>query len=486
MRSRYLKWPGSRLPVSDDSGTAAIGGDANSHTAGRRALRARAPDEAGFLGGDRIGELVPAVALAISGGMLLDGFNSAMGQAICCIVNCTALILLLLERPPVLDRWREVLPVLGLLAAAALWVTLVSTIYAPSDPAAPFVPDLFASQMLSFVAGVAALLCGWLLGMRWSRTRQVVDWLIALSCLYLLFGLLLRAIGTNGLLDYWSVVREDRFQGLIGNVNVTAAVAGVTAVLALSRVFTTAARRRGAGLARREIFVAALYCLAVFIALGAAIATASRFTNLLTFTMVALLAGVNLMRNVRQLRLIGALLGAVALAVVVLLTQFSDLLVERMTRLPDGLALRETMWSHYLAIAADAPVTGHGLGSFPTVNGFYLTTPRFAEAMWAVNSAHNGLLQIAINGGVPYLAFILAASLYVCGQILAGCRARWSGETAGIAIAIFLIVACGMIDITLDVPATVTLMLFLAGLLWGAALIPAEILVAGPRRAPLE
>lgn len=452
----------------------------------RRALHNRAPDRAGLRRGDRIGELVPAVALAMSAGLLFDGFDSAMGQAICCIVNCAALILLLIERPPSLDRWREVLPVLGLLAAAALWVTLVGAIRAPSDPAAPFVPDLFASQLLSFVAGVAALLCGWLLGQRWSRTRQVVDWLIALSCLYLVLGLALRAIGPNGLLDYWSVVREDRFQGLIGNVNVTAAVAGVTAILALSRVFAAAARRRGSVLARREIIVATLYCLAVFIALGAAIATASRFTNLLTFTVVALLTGVNLVRNVRRLRLIGALLGAVALAVVVLLTQFSDLLVERMTRLPDGLALRETMWSHYLAIAAGAPVTGYGLGSFPTVNSFYLTTPRFAEAMWAVNSAHNGLLQIAINGGVPYLALILAASLYLCGQILAGCRARWSNETAGIAVAILLIVACGMIDITLDVPATVTLMLFLAGLLWGSALVPPQILIAGPRRAPLE
>ena len=55
-------------------------------------------------------------------------------------------------------------------------------------------------------------------------------------------------------------------------------------------------------------------------------------------------------------------------------------------------------------------------------------------------------------------------------QIVGRLRGRWRVDDLAIVMMIVMMFAGGLVDILLDVPASVTVFLFLAGLLWGRAL----------------
>jgi hypothetical protein len=418
------------------------------------------------------------VALALSSGILFNGFNSAGGQAVSCIINCATLILLLLVRPLSLKRWKIALPVLSLIGLATVWAVFASGFPAIGPGALlpePFAPDFLALGFLSQIGGIAALLCGVVIGGAHRSRATVVDALVILCCLYLIVGLIFRATGTEGVLSYWTVERDGRFQGTVGNVNVTAAVAGVVAILALSRLIAyledVGARQLiGAGLIR-----AALYCFALLVAMGTAFATASRFTNVLT---VGLLIGLVLLcrrRGKRSLRGSRPVLIATAFILLLLLAQFTGLLVERFDTLGAGARQRQAMLEHYFSIAMLSPLYGYGWGSFPSINAHFPGTLQFAQASWSVNSAHNILLQLWLNAGVPYLLLIVGSFALGVRQVVLALNRCWTTDDIGIGMAALLIVACAMIDIALDVPATTTLGLLFTGMLWGRALVRLEV-----------
>lgn len=451
---------------------------------GLRRTPASAPT--GFLGGDRIETILPLVVLALSAGMLLNGFNSALGQALAAMVNACALILLLLERPPAIVEWRRTLPVLGLAVAALAWVLLVTALRPFPDPAVPFAPDLFGAQLLSYIAGIEALLCGWMVGLRAGATGRAVDWLIAILAGSFVLGLLMRQVGTDGVLDYWLVVRQGRFQGLVGNVNVTAAAAGAVAAMALAGLLLVGGELREDSVTRGARARAGFYALAGLVSLGVVIATASRFSSLCTLAAVAIVAVLGLRGTVRVPRGLVTLLAVMALAMLLIIVRFGDALFLRTGDFGGDLAVRGKMWSHYLDLALRAPIAGYGFGSFPGVNSYFLSGIRFAELTWSANSAHDIFLQLALNGGVPYLALMVAAAATLAWQVLHGLRWRWTLLELGIAAAVLLILSSALIDIALDVPAMVTIALFLAGTLWGTALVPMSARLEAPRRPPGE
>jgi hypothetical protein len=418
------------------------------------------------------------VALALSSGILFNGFNSAAGQAVSCIVNCGTLILLLLVKPLDLRRWKMALPVLALIGMATIW-----TVFASGFPATgsgiflpePYAPDFFALGFLSQVGGVAALLCGVIIGGAPRSQRTLVDTLVLLCCLYLIIGLIFRAAGTEGLLSYWTVERDGRFQGTMGNVNVTAAVAGVVAILALSRLIATLEGLGTQQLVGAIAIRAGLYCFALLVAMGTAFATASRFTNVLTICIVIGILLLRLRKDKQLFQISRPVMIATVVVILFLVAQFTGLLVERFDTLGAGARERQMMWEHYFEVATLSPLYGYGWGSFPSINAHFPGTLQFAQASWSVNSAHNILLQLWLNGGVPYLLLILASFGWGVRQVALALNRHWATDDIGIGLAILLIVACSLIDIALDVPATITLGLLLMGALWGRALVRLEI-----------
>jgi O-antigen ligase len=145
---------------------------------------------------------------------------------------------------------------------------------------------------------------------------------------------------------------------------------------------------------------------------------------------------------------------------------------------------RLSAWNHLLEVAMQRPFTGYGLGTFSSVHTHFLTTPRFAQADWAWNSPHNLFLQLMLQGGLPYLALLLAAVGEGSAQTIRSLRGRWTRDHVLIVVLLIVLVGCAMVDLVLDMPAPVTLAMFLAGSLWGQAINRPEIGVVAARDDP--
>jgi O-antigen ligase len=370
-----------------------------------------------------------------------------------------------------LSAWRALLPVAAIAGLAALWaaVPLVATSFAGIAVSPPLVPDLMAGEFLELFADVAALACGFLIARGRIGVGDVLHWLIVFGAAELLFGLALRQAGETSGFGMWTPNPAGRFGGTIGNANVEACFAAVVAILAYGQAMIAMRRRRAKGTTIALMLRIAFYWLAVLLGVGACVATASRTTTVLIIAGIVVLTARRWWRrhNLRRAALPVGLVGIIVVAV--LATAYSDLLFERFGDVNGGAGGRVEMWSHYLALAERSPWFGYGLGGFSTAAAHSLTDPITAQHLWAVNSAHNLFLQLWIQAGIPYLALILLAAGWVGFGIARNLRRdRVDLQGLSLLIAILIVIGCSMVDIALDVPAIAALLLFLAGLAWGA------------------
>ncbi|MGE4324107.1 MAG: O-antigen ligase family protein [Sphingobium sp.] len=465
---------GGRGPVRSGleagSGLAVRGVVRRRRTSGLALLPARAPALA---------------ALIVSSGALFAGYDSLLGQAVAYLLNAALLVLLLFLFPPPLAFWRRLAPALALIALAALWaavghggVALIPGFAAPR----PLAPDLFGVEMLGYAGGVAALLGGAVLGSRPGTVQPFLRWTAGFNLGWIVWGLVLRAGDMQDVFDLWTVTRQGRFTGTIGNANVTAAVAGAMALIVAGQLHAAI----GAGWRRRPVPVL-VPAGAFLLFAGAMIATASRsaLLSLLGLLLLLVLAGQSRGAPGDRLRAFLSSIGVVwiAGALTILLLVAGPILTARFAELDGDAALRLTMWSHYARLAAEAPLYGYGWGGFASLNAHSIQDVLLAQKLWNVNSAHNVLLQLTLNGGLPYCGMILAAFALIAASLAAHLRREgWGVPLLAPVLALAQILACAMVDIALDLPAVVTLFLFLGGLLWGRALRPAES--AGSRPVP--
>jgi O-antigen ligase len=231
---------------------------------------------------------------------------------------------------------------------------------------------------------------------------------------------------------------------------------------------------------------AGFYAAAGLISLGIVIATASRFASLCTLAALATVAGLAWREQAQLPRGLILLLAAIGVALLLITLLYGGELFLRAGELGGDFSVRTRMWSHYLDLAEGAPIGGYGLGSFPSLNTYSLSGVRFAELTWSANSAHDIFLQLAINGGIPYLVLIVAAAVMLVRQVLRGLHLRWDLPEVGVAAALLLILSSALIDIALDVPGMVSVALFLAGLLWGTALVPGPLRLQARRGPPRD
>ena len=409
-----------------------------------------------------------AVSLLPALGLLFGGLDSTKGGVAACLFACLLVASLLVAAPPPLRMWRRAWPALVLVVVALSWAAACSL---GDDPlgisARPIAPDLGVPAMLAAIGGLAALMAGLLVGTRRVALASIIDWLLLFGCAGLSLALIAQT--SEHMWEPWRISETGRFLGTVNNANVAGAVYAAFAALASSRIFVDggALWRDAARLSARAR--AAAHWIALLLAAGGCALTASR--SGVAFGLVAL-AVIGLRARRRRLRapVVFVSLGLVGLLAAVAIGQ-ADLLMQRFGGLTHDLDVRLLLWRHNAAIARDAIWHGYGLGSFPVVNLRYFGSLREAQAIWTTNSPHNLPLRLAIEGGLPYLLLICAATLTIGWQIARAARARSLDlhETALLA-GIGIIVASSMIDIALEMPAVAALTLSWAGLIWGRAI----------------
>lgn len=400
-----------------------------------------------------IGRQAAFSALLVSVGVTFDGLNTAFGNPVLFLLCGGTLLAALVRTPPPMIFWRHAAPIVLLAVAAHLWGLMPLATGAGTYA----MPDLVGAEMIGAAALLAAFLAGACIAGR-NGAAAAVDALVVLACVNVAIGLVIREVGDSLPLDLWRSMGNSRFAGTVSNPNVAGAYFGMMALLALGRAMHARAREGAIGQA-----LTAARWTAVLLCAGACAITASR--SAVAATMVAML-GMVVVSLVRGRTLRTALL--VVLGLVLLVgAGLGDLVMGRIGLLDETSSGRAAIWSNDWVIVQTSPWFGHGFGSFPAVQMRWIDDTRLAQELWTVNSAHNLIFQLLIEGGVGYLLLLTAAAATIGWRVIGNLRRPdtdpWRAGGVG---ALAVVVACAMVDIALDVPALAAVASFLLGLLW--------------------
>ena len=421
-----------------------------------------------------------ALALLVSLGLLFDGLNSMFGNALVGLAAPSLLAVFLITLPVPIRFWHRASPVLCVVVVSGAWAAagfIGNGRFAWDGP--PVAPDLGGSALIGYMGYCAALLCGAVVGAQRRPLSVTVDWLLLFGTIAIVAAL---AWGedTAGLL--WTTGDEARFFGTLGNANVAASVYGGFAALALARALSFGDQIWRTNQALVDRLHASALWLAFVVAVAACLLTASRMGTVLMGSALTIVATRAIWRGRWRARplLMGAGLVAIAAA------GLSTVLIERFDRLPDEVSIRLLLWRHNAEVAWARPVSGYGLGGFASVNARALGDVPTAQAIWMTNSPHDIALRLMIDAGLPYLALVALGSVLVAVAIVRAARLRPLNltETALVA-ATGTIIGSAAVDIALEVPGVVALMLVYVGLLWGRAIARrGDIAVATAVREP--
>ncbi|HEX7820402.1 MAG TPA: O-antigen ligase family protein [Sphingobium sp.] len=417
----------------------------------------------------------PLSAMVVTGlcaGLYANGFDSALGQSLACLLSSIALCLALAAIKPGADFWAMARWPLLLFAVALLWLLIVDAVrwtLPLSEIELPIAPDLFLAKFLSIVAGLWALLTGALFGWKRPPALSAPVCLVVLLTAHILLGLvlLLGILPGNGLWAGWTVMKDGRFTGLVGNANVTAAMCAAGAVLSLAFAMSLWNSRRAKGWRRQDGLVMIGLLAAGLLHLIALVMTASRFPVMMTLIAFLLLALAQKNAAKADAWRFWPPAVAVFLAVIVSHVLFSDLLLTRAGNLVGEAYARGEYWRHFFDMAANAPLTGYGPSAFPTANLYFLQSATDAVGTSTINSPHSIVLQLWFVGGAPYLLLMLAGAGLIGRDILFRRGLwRWDVRDIGVLLASLAIMACGLVDIVLDYPVGTQIAFFLLGFAW--------------------
>jgi O-antigen ligase len=108
------------------------------------------------------------------------------------------------------------------------------------------------------------------------------------------------------------------------------------------------------------------------------------------------------------------------------------------------------------------------LGSFIEFNQLHLTSSD-ALAMWDFGAAHAAPLQLVLELGWPGLVLMSALGVAMGWRIVIAGRLHADPIGLSMMLAIVLALSASLVDIDLNVPAVMALMLSLAGISYGRA-----------------
>lgn len=419
--------------------------------------------------------LARGLALVLILPLAAGGANTALLSGIASILYLAWAALAFALVPSDVGLARRMAPVAIPLVLLLGWFALPLR---PQFGAAPvprlLAPDLFGIAWCHACSLVALALSAGCAGRMRGFARITMRWLCVFGAALIAGTLALRAFGSAtmiaGLIEDQ---RQHRFAGLIGNANAAGISFGMIGVIMAGIAVERWDNWRSE--ARTSLpFVAPLALIGAIVALVLVALSQSRTAFAATLVaLIVLFAGswsaAARRRNIANrgsialsLLVAGAATGVAATAVLDRYTVAGQ----------DGSSRIAILW-HYARIAADAPLTGYGLGSFVTLNQRDLT-PATVLQIGDFGAAHNALLQLAIEAGWPAVGLVAIALGGIAWRIVRNRQsvAHLRGAVTGRALLLSVTIAAvgSMVDIALNVPAIAALSAALLGLAWGRAL----------------
>ena len=406
--------------------------------------------------------VVPLLVFAQMVALAVDGPFLAAAAAAAEIAAAMAVVML--TRPP--HRfWRQLSPILFLLVLALLWLGSAGIPaiewFAPRDWVTP---DLWLSGCIRLAGAIALLIAtaaaAWTAGM----ARRSIDLWIWLSLLLLAMGLAINELTPGQVWGYDKGFLADRFTGTTLNANGAGVLFGVLALLGAGRVLALVRYR----LDRASLMAMIGAPVAIFAGLAGCAISMSR--TALAATLMALIVLVLQDRAIRHVVrrrpfYLGLVTAALIAAAVVTVLLVGDGVRDRFLTLAEDGVERWQIWGFYAGLAEQAPL-GFGPGGLEDAALHALRDPGDAQLLWFVHAPHNIILSLLLLGGWPYLFLIGAASGLLLWRPAQAAWRRREPETVSVMLALGIVATGSAIDITLDMPAFVSLAVFLAASGW--------------------
>ena len=334
-----------------------------------------------------------------------------------------------------------------------------------------------------------ALICGFLLGVDRSRARALL-WVIAGSgVIYAVYGIASHLLDPTHILLREKTAYGANVTGTFINRNTAAVYFGSCAIVCLMLLSDRLRRKLPSGpIAWKKLpnqlltdtprDIVALFAM-LFVCLAAMFMTGSRAGVLLSLMSLIIAFTVYFRRDLpRRIGVVAAVLGAGAVALVLLQFMGGEVNArfDAQGAADEG---RLATWKATLRMIADHPWFGTGQGTFVWSFPAYRSDE---VSMWGVwDRAHNTLLELAADMGIPLAVVVTLAWLVIFGVLIHGARVRRRDlliPVTALSVAV-LATLHSMVDFSLQIPGYAIPALALVG----AGLAQSFTSAPGPRQA---
>lgn len=258
--------------------------------------------------------------------------------------------------------------------------------------------------------------------------------------------------------------QDERLTGGFLSANSAATVCAILLVLSVAVLIT--ARRglsKGRSVRRRLELAAAAFCVVLFT--GCLLATASRMGLTAGVVAVSALFIWDRLSQREKLSRRTLFVATAGLVLTVLGVGGADALLARIDSLDADAANRSVIFAAHWRAFLDAPLFGHGLGSFSAVNA-QLMTPENYGSLRSIRAAHNVYIQwleeAGVLGALPMFATI---GLVIATAVRRAPRLRRGGTIQrGLVATSVVVLLHGFTDYALQVPSIAALWAYLLGL----------------------
>lgn len=319
--------------------------------------------------------------------------------------------------------------------------------------------DAALSGMMRLLCYAAAFWIAFYHGRSGHRAWLLIESLAIVAGFYAVYGLVAHYSGSETILWFRKWAYKDDLSSTFVNRNHYATYAGLGLIMALAAAAHRLQKSSIGTLAGHVFEKAALFAAAAATAVLAIPATGSRAGTAAACLGVLVLAiGIRVATRPPEWRAAALLIGAaVALPILVLtallLANSADALFSSEDRL--------RIYAITIALIAERPILGHGLGSFPGL--FAAARPETISQVWT--QAHNSYLELALDLGIPAAICLIAAVAWLVGICLRGLLVRRRDRVlpaAGLASTV-LVASHALLDFSVQIPAVAVMWMALLG-----------------------
>jgi O-antigen ligase len=418
--------------------------------------------------------------VAVLFGAIFDfGSTSAASALFWAALQCACAAYALARRAETLapPRWLD-------LAVAGLYLALLALVGLSLAQGLPLPPELAPTtldrhatlvELVKLVGLGAFCIAGYAVASDEAEGERLFTWILLGGAAYALWAIIMFLQAPAFVHGLEKQLHLERLTGSFLSANTAGSLFGALGCASAVRLFRRVGRKLGSRAPHQhddlalwggELRDAALLTV-LWIAL---LLTVSRAALAVSLAVVALFALLELRRYARRRRLKGRAMAFAATAViaafaVLLLGSLSSQFQGRFGRLAADAVSRNAIIQAYEPDLAATPMTGHGLGTFPTINAQQITEANFGD-LWSLGAAHNILLQWWLELGpvgtglAALVVLLLGARLMV--RATAGRVGRWRAAVALAAGAVLM--AHNSVDYSLQVQGISALLALLVGL----------------------